>query len=303
MAESALLKLDPEEIRRRARNRGPVVPLEALEGVCRDLRCDIVRMIARAGSGHPGGSLSIVEILVTLFTQRMRFDPQDPEWPERDRLVLSKGHGVPALYAMLAHLGYFPRETLWTLRKSGSPLQGHPARALLPAVEASTGSLGQGLSIAQGMAIAARMDGLDRRIFCVLGDGEIQEGQVWEAAMSAPKWKLGHLVAILDYNKGQLDGMTRDIMDIEPVVAKWRAFNWHVLEVDGHDPGALLGAVDEALAEGERPSLVVAHTVKGKGVSFMEYNVAWHGKAPNAEQTAQALAELGCPDEKTGGER
>ncbi len=301
MAESVLAELGVEEIRKRAGARGPVVAVEEIDGLCRALRCDIIRMIARAGSGHPGGSLSLVEILATVFTQRMRFDPLDPEWPERDRLVLSKGHGVPALYALLAHLGYFPRDQLWTLRRSGSPLQGHPARIFLPAVEASTGSLGQGLSIAQGMALAAKLDGVDRRIFCVLGDGEIQEGQVWEAAMSAPKWKLGNLTAILDYNKGQLDGMTRDIMDIEPVADKWRAFNWHVQEVDGHDPKALLAALDAALAERERPSFIVAHTVKGKGVSFMEYDVSWHGKAPNEEQAARALEELGCPEAVTGG--
>ncbi|MCD6498302.1 MAG: transketolase [Deltaproteobacteria bacterium] len=268
--------------------------MEQVPDAVRAIRCDIIEMIAKAQSGHPGGSLSLAEILVTIFSQKMRFDPSNPEWEDRDRLILSKGHGVPALYATLSWLGAIPREELWTLRQAGSRLQGHPARALLPVVEASTGSLGQGLSIAVGMALAGRLDHKDYHVFCVLGDGEIQEGQVWEAAMAAPKWKLSNLTAILDYNKGQLDGFVRDIMDIESAAAKWRAFNWHVIEVDGHDPTAIAAAVDDAKTVTDRPTMIVAHTVKGKGVSFMENDMSWHGKAPNEEQTKAALAELGC---------
>lgn len=274
-----------------------MIPVEQIPEVARQLRIDIIRMLTRAGSGHPGGSLSLAELLLTIFTQRMRFDPKNPEWPGRDRLVLSKGHGVPTLYAVLAFLGYFPKEELMTLRQPGSRLQGHPANVFFPAVEASTGSLGQGLSIAQGMAIAAKLDRKDTRIFCVLGDGETQEGQVWEAAMSAPKWKLGNLTAFIDYNKGQIDGFVKDVMDIEPVVDKWRAFNWNVLEADGHDPQAILDAVDQAVAVDDRPTMIVAHTVKGKGVSFMEFNMDWHGKAPKEDEARKALAELGYEGE------
>lgn len=285
---------DGAEIRDCARSREPLVEEGQMEDLCRELRCDIIEMISKAESGHPGGSLSLVEILTTLFGRVMRFDPTDPFWPDRDRLVLSKGHGVPALYAVLAQFGAIPGEELSTLRKAGSRLQGHPARALLPVVEASTGSLGQGLSIAQGMALAGKLDGSDYRVFCVMGDGEIQEGQVWEAAMSMPKWKLSRVTAFVDYNKIQLDGRTREIMDVEPLGDKWRAFGWNVLEIDGHDWRAVEQATEAAAKVEDRPTMVVAHTVKGKGVSFMEDQVGWHGKAPNEEQTKAALEELGC---------
>ncbi len=285
---------DAAAIAELARSRSPLVEEGRMEALCRQLRCDIIEMISEAKSGHPGGSLSLVEILTTLFGRVMRFDPTDPAWEDRDRLVLSKGHGVPALYAVLAQFGAIPGEELHSLRKAGSRLQGHPARALLPVVEASTGSLGQGLSIAQGMALAGKLDGKDYRVFCVMGDGEIQEGQVWEAAMSIPKWKLSSITAFVDYNKLQLDGPTREIMDVEPLGDKWRAFGWNVIEVDGHDWKALEQAVQRAGGVEDRPTMIIAHTVKGKGVSFMENQVGWHGKAPDATQTAKALEELGC---------
>lgn len=267
--------------------------IEELESICRDLRIDILKMIARAGSGHPGGSLSSVEIVTALYFAVMNYRVGDPQDPDRDRFVLSKGHGVPAVYAALARAGCIERELLDTLRRLGSPLQGHPDHVRLPYIEAATGSLGQGLSVAVGMALAERLDrARDYRVYCLLGDGEVQAGQVWEAAMTAGKYGLGKLTAVVDYNKVQLDGPVRTIMDIEPLAAKWSAFRWHVREVDGHDLREILRAFEEARAVEERPSVIIAHTVKGKGVSFMEDTHAWHGKAPNADELARALAEL-----------
>jgi transketolase len=263
-------------------------PLDA--ATAKRLRASILKMIHAGGSGHPGGSFSCLEILMTLFSKVVRCDPQNPTWADRDRVILSKGHGVPSLYAVLAELNYFPKDWLMSLRKLGSPLQGHPDSVRLPAVEAATGSVGQGLSIAQGMALAQRLDGRSSRTYCILGDGEIQEGQVWECAMSAPKFKLSNLTVILDYNGGQIDGRTQDIMNLEPVADKWRAFNWNVLEVDGHDVVALESALVQT--HPEKPTFIVAHTVKGKGVSFMEGVIDWHGKAPSDEQLAKALKEL-----------
>jgi transketolase len=263
-----------------------------LREIAARLRIDIIEMLAAAGSGHPGGSLSAIDIITCLFFSQMRHDPKHPDWPQRDRFVLSKGHAVPALYAVLAEAGYFPRQELMTLRRLNSRLQGHPVNTALPAIEACTGSLGQGLSVAQGMALAAKLSGDQFHVYCMIGDGESQEGQIWEAAMSAPKFKLDTLTVILDHNDGQIDGHVREVMNIEPVGAKWRAFNWNVLEIDGHDAEQIMGALEQAKAHRGRPTLIWAHTVKGKGVSFMENNVAWHGMAPNAEQTAKALAEL-----------
>ncbi|PIR22230.1 MAG: transketolase [Deltaproteobacteria bacterium CG11_big_fil_rev_8_21_14_0_20_45_16] len=254
------------------------------------LRADILKMIHSGKSGHPGGSLSCIDILISLFSGIVKCRPDDPQWSERDRVVLSKGHGVPALYAVLAELGYFPKDWLMTLRHLGSPLQGHPDVARLPAVEAATGSLGQGLSIAQGMALALKLDKMASRVFCIVGDGEIQEGQIWEAAMSAPKFKLDNLTVILDYNHGQIDGPSDEIMSLEPIVDKWKAFNWNVLEVDGHDRRAMMDVLPRQVSG--RPTFVVAHTIKGKGVSFMERVIDWHGVAPNDEQLQNALEEL-----------
>lgn len=268
--------------------------LDELREICRQVRIDIIRMLTEAGSGHPGGSLSAVEIIVTLFNLKMRHDPKRPDWAQRDRFVLSKGHGVPCLYAVLAQQGYFPREELLTLRKLGSRLQGHPDRVRLPALESSTGALGQGLSIAQGLALASKLDGDRWRVYCLIGDGESQEGQIWECAMSAAKFKLDNLTAIMDYNHGQLDGALAQIMDIEPVADKWRAFNWHVISVDGHDIPQIKAALDEAETVKGRPTMIIANTVKGKGVSFMENVWEWHGVAPSPEQCEKALAELGA---------
>lgn len=256
------------------------------------LRRDILEMLAEAGSGHPGGSLSCVEILTTLFFHKLHYDPMNPRWDGRDRFILSKGHAAPALYAALAEAGYFPREDLLSLRKLGSYLQGHPDQRLTPGVEVSTGSLGQGFSFAQGMAMAGKMEGAPFRVYALISDGEMEEGQIWEAALFASHHQLDNLTGFVDVNGIQNDGFTKNILSSEPVADKWRAFGWHVAEVDGHSLPALLAAVDEAAETKGQPSMIVCRTVKGKGVSFMENNPEWHGKAPNREQLAQALAEL-----------
>ncbi len=269
-----------------------VAEIENLKSTARKLRRDIIEMVYRAGSGHPGGALSVLDILVVLYYKVMCIDPASPQDRERDRLVLSKGHACPALYAVLADLGFFPSDWLWELRKTGCPLQGHPDMRKTPGVEMSTGSLGQGLSAANGMALAARLDNSGRRIFAILGDGEIQEGQIWEAALSASHFRLDNLTAVLDYNGLQIDGWLRDVKSLEPVAEKWKAFGWNVLEVDGHDYTSLLEAIKKALEHRGAPSMIIAHTVKGKGISFMENQPDWHGKAPGEEEYRQALAEL-----------
>ena len=268
-----------------------------LEAIARACRVQIIRMLTHAGSGHPGGSLSVIDALVAIMFGRLRHDPRRPDWPERDRIVLSKGHAVPALYATMAAAGYFAEERLITLRKLGSPLQGHPDRMALPGVEAATGSLGEGLSVAVGMALGLKLDGSPARVYCILGDGEIQEGQVWEAAMSAPKLgqpthPLDNLTVILDYNKIQLDDFVTRILDLEPVVGKWQSFGWPVIEIDGHSMDQIGKALDQAEATIGRPTLIVAHTVKGKGVSFMENNPEWHGKSPKPAEAIIAIREI-----------
>jgi transketolase len=263
-----------------------------------DLRIDNLTAIATAGNGHPGGTLSAMDILQTLFFAEMRHRPTEPHWPERDRLVLSKGHAVPALYTVLAHAGYFSRDMLPSLRRLGSPLQGHPANFLLPGIEASTGSLGQGLSIALGMALASKLDGDKFRVYAIIGDGESEEGQIWEAAMAAPKFGLDNLCVILDHNKGQIDGFVKDVMDIEPIADKWKAFRWNVLSIDGHDYEQIGDAFDQARHAKGKPTFVIAETIKGKGVSFMEGKIGWHGVAPNKEQLEQAVAELRAAKDK-----
>jgi transketolase len=250
-----------------------------------------MRMLCLAGSGHTGGSLSLVEILLALYYYGARHDPKNPEWRGRDRVLLSKGHGCPALYAVLADCGYFPKEELWKLRRLGSPLQGHPQRGL-PGVEISSGSLGQGLSIASGMALAARLDKLDVRIYCILGDGETNEGQVWEAAMTAAHYKIDSLCAIVDFNKLQIDGFCCDIKDMGPYTSKWRDFGWSVVEADGHDLAQLMDALDAARKMKGKPTIIIAHTIKGKGVSFVENKVEWHGIAPKKEECERAMKEL-----------
>lgn len=266
--------------------------VNALRAICVELRADIIEMLCLAGSGHPGGSLSAVEILVALFWGPLRHDPKNPGWPDRDRVVLSKGHGCPALYAVLARHGYFPREELWRLRKTGAMLQGHPVRSFTPGIEANTGALGQGLSVAQGMALAARLDGSARRTHCICGDGELQEGSVWEAAMSAGKYRLDNLTAIIDFNKGQIDGHVAEVMPLDPLDKKFAAFGWHVITVDGHDLAALATAYAEAAATKGKPTVIIADTVKGKGVSFMEGLIKWHGVTPTREEADRAIAEI-----------
>lgn len=260
--------------------------------MAKTLRRHIITMIGAAGSGHPGGSLSAVEILTALFFKEMRYDPSDPGWSDRDRFILSKGHAAPALYAVLAELGYLPREELATLRRLGSRLQGHVDRNMTPGVEMSSGSLGQGLSFAIGVALAGRLDSRSYRVYALLGDGECDEGQVWEAAMAAAHFKLDGLVTIIDHNGLQLDGWTRDIMNLEPLPLKWQSFGWHVLEIDGHDLAQVTGALEKARTVKGQPTAIIAHTVKGKGVSFMENNVDYHGKTLTKDELERALKEL-----------
>ncbi|MBN2847396.1 MAG: transketolase [Coriobacteriia bacterium] len=264
----------------------------AIEARAARMRYDIIDMIAEAGSGHPGGSLSATDIVATLYFDIMRHDPERPDWPERDRFVLSKGHAAPVLYTALIEAGYLGRDHLKTLRKLGSILQGHPDSNKVPGVEVSTGSLGQGLAVANGIALGLRLDGNPARVFCLLGDGELQEGEVWEAAMFAPHHKLGNVVAIVDHNGLQIDGACSDVMCLGAVAEKFAAFGWEVRETGGHDVEGLLDALAEPPADSSVPVAVIAYTVKGKGVSFMEGDAGWHGKTPNAEQTAVALAEL-----------
>ncbi len=266
--------------------------LEELKLLTYDIRSDIVEMIGRAESGHPGSSLSMVELVTALFFEIMELRPDEPDWPERDRFVLSKGHGVPALYSVLARAGYFPLDKLRELRRLGSPLQGHPDYSRLPAVEASTGSLGQGLSISAGIALSACHLDKNFHSFCLLGDGELNEGQVWEAAAFAAHHKLSNLTAIVDYNKFQLDGPVDEIMQMEPMVDKWQAFGWEVQEVDGHDLEQVVEALHWTKDSDHLPRCLIAHTIKGKGVSFMENNNKFHGKAPDQQELADALAEL-----------
>ncbi|OQA57933.1 MAG: Transketolase 2 [Candidatus Omnitrophica bacterium ADurb.Bin277] len=266
--------------------------VEELKAKAKIIRRHIVEMTGAAASGHPGGSLSCTEMLVALYFNQMNHDPKTPDWADRDRLVLSKGHASPALYAVLAEAGYFDPETLTDFRKLGSPLQGHPDRRKLPGIEASTGSLGQGLSIGVGIALARRLDQKDYYTYVITSDGEMNEGQTWEAAAMAAHHKVDRLIAFLDYNKYQLDSSTKEICDMEPVVDKWKSFRWHVLEIDGHDFGAILRAVESAKTVKDQPVMIVAHTVKGKGVSFMEGNNHFHGVAPTPDEVARALEEL-----------
>lgn len=262
-----------------------------LQSIAARIRKKIIEMIAQAGSGHPGGSLSCVEILTALYFKVLRLNPDYPEDMDRDRFVLSKGHAAPALYATLAEFGFIPKEWLHSLRKFGSPLQGHPDMKKVPGVEISTGSLGQGLSIGVGMALGARLQKLGYRVFVLLGDGECQEGQVWEAAMAASHYKLNNLIAIVDRNRLQIDGNTEEVMSLEPFVEKWKAFGWMTLEINGHDFCEIIPAF-QIIPYISKPLAIIANTVKGKGVSFMENNVDWHGKAPKPEEAEEALKEL-----------
>lgn len=256
------------------------------------VRIEILKMLTLAGSGHTGGSLSAADIVTALYFSKMRHRPDEPGWRERDRFILSKGHAAPLLYAVLALAGYFDISVLKTLRKLGSPLQGHPCSRVLPGVEISTGSLGQGLSVSNGIAMGLKMDNLSSRVYCLLGDGEIQEGQVWEAAMTAAHYRLDNVCAIIDLNGLQIDGPVSKVKAIEPVTSKWSAFGWNVIDIDGHDMEEILYAFDEAETVKGRPSVIIAHTIKGKGVSFFEGKVEYHGVAPTPEELEEALKEL-----------
>ena len=267
--------------------------LKELQEMSVTVRSDIVTMINRAGSGHPGGSLSATDLMVGLyFGGLMQVNPADPDWDGRDRFILSKGHCAPVLYSVLARKGFFPAEELLTLRKLGSTLQGHPHKASTPGLDCSSGSLGQGLSVANGIALGFKKQQMSNRVYCLLGDGELQEGQVWEAVMTAAQLKLDNVCAIVDYNRVQLDGNVPDIKDLGDLAAKWHDFGWNVIQLDGHDMNQVVKAYEMAAAFKGKPSVLIADTVKGKGVSFMENDCNWHGNAPSDEQLAKALQEI-----------
>ncbi|RKY32782.1 MAG: transketolase [Candidatus Omnitrophota bacterium] len=265
--------------------------IKELEAKAKEVRRLIIKMIAEAGSGHPGGSLSATDLITALYFSVLRHNSAEPDWNERDRFHMSKGHCCPLWYAVLALSGYFPEKELLTLRKLGSFLQGHPDKRT-PGVEVASGSLGQGLSVALGMSLAAKIDKKDYRVYCLMGDGEIQEGNIWEAAMAAAHHKCDNICAILDYNGFQIDGEVQDIMGLEPLLEKWKAFGWHAIEIDGHNMKQILSAFQEAKKIKEKPTIIIAHTTKGKGVSFMENVVDFHGRAPTKEEAEKALGEL-----------
>lgn len=268
--------------------------IAVLEEKARNLRIDIVKMLHKSQSGHTGGSLSAIDMVAALYFHTMKHRPADPAWPDRDRFVLCKGHAAPAQYVALAEAGYFPKEDLMMLRRLGSHLQGHPDSKSTPGVEVCTGSLGQGLSMANGIALGLRLDGRQARVYALLGDGELQEGQVWEAAMAAAHYKLDNLCALVDANGLQIDGEVGKVMNVESIPAKFRAFGWNVLEIDGHDLAAIVGALDAAAAVTGMPTVIVARTVKGKGVSFFEHKASYHGVPPSDEELPRALECLGC---------
>ena len=266
---------------------------EKLKETALEIRRSIIRSVYAAGSGHPGGSLSAVEILTALYFEKMKVDPKNSKWEERDRFILSKGHAAPVLYAVLAEKGFFPKEELLKLRHIGAMLQGHPDMKGTPGVEMSTGSLGQGFSTSIGMSLGAKLDQRASRIYVLLGDGEVQEGIVWEAAMAAAHYKLDNLTAFMDYNGLQIDGNTEEVMNIDPITDKWKSFGWNVLTIDGHDYDQIFDALEKAEATKNQPTMIIAKTVKGKGVSFMENQAGWHGNAPKKEEAEKALEELG----------
>ena len=266
--------------------------VEELEKMAVIIRCDIIDMICTAAAGHPGGSLSAADVVTALYFRVMRIDPQNPDWPDRDRFILSKGHACPVWYAALAERGYFDKSHLKTLRRMGSILQGHPDMLKTPGIDMTAGSLGHGLPAGLGMALSGKLQQKDYHVFVIIGDGESQEGSIWEASMAAPNFKLDNLTAILDYNHLQNDYSVEDIMPIHPVVDKWQAFGWHVIDIDGHDMTQVVQALEEAKSHKGAPTMIIANTVKGKGVSYMENVCEWHGKAPCLEEAEQALEEL-----------
>jgi transketolase len=263
--------------------------IQHLEEKARDVRATIIEMLVEAGSGHTAGPLGMTDIFTAFYFHILKHDPKNPDWEERDRLILSNGHIVPVRYSAMAHAGYFPVEECLTLRKFGSRLQGHPERDRLPGLETTSGPLGSGLSQAAGMAYAFKMDGKKNRVYCLMSDGEQNAGNIWEAALWAGKYKLHNLTAFIDRNNIQIDGMTEDIMPLEPLADKYRAFNWHVIEVDGHNMEEIIDAVDHARAIVEKPTLVIAHTIPGKGVPEIEYDYKWHGKPPSKEEAEKFL--------------
>ncbi|MCT4594471.1 MAG: transketolase [Anaeromicrobium sp.] len=269
------------------------VNIQQLQEVATNIRKDIIQAVHAAGSGHPGGSLSAADLLTVLYFHKMNIDPKNPKMENRDRFVLSKGHAAPVLYGALAQRGFFPKEELLKLRHMGAMLQGHPDMKNIPGVEMSTGSLGQGFSTTIGMALASKLDKVDNRIYTLLGDGEIQEGLVWEAAMAAGHYNLDNLTAIVDFNGLQIDGKNDDVMTVSPIDKKFESFGWHVITIDGHNMEEIINAFDEAGRAKGKPTVVIAKTIKGKGVSFMEDQAGWHGSAPNDEQATTALDELG----------
>jgi transketolase len=269
------------------------VDFEQLNRIANEIRKSIILSIHAAASGHPGGSLSSADILTALYFYKMKVDPRNPKMNDRDRFILSKGHAAPALYATLAEKGFFPKEELLKLRHIDAMLQGHPDMKGIPGIEMSTGSLGQGFSASVGMALASKLDQIENKIYVLLGDGEVQEGIIWEAAMAAAHYKLDHLTAILDYNGLQIDGTNDEVMRIHPIADKWKSFGWHVLSIDGHNMEQIIEALDVADNIKDQPTIIIAKTVKGKGVSFMENQVGWHGNAPKTEEVKQALMELG----------
>ncbi|MDR7856563.1 transketolase [Tissierella sp.] len=264
-----------------------------LQEIARRIRVDIITMLEKSQSGHPGGSLSSVEILTALYFKEMKIDPTNPKWEDRDRFVLSKGHGTPVIYGALAERGFFPREELNNFRKIDSMLQGHPDMKGTPGIDMTTGSLGQGLAAANGMALAGKLDNKDYRVYAIIGDGECQEGLIWEAAMLAAHYKLDNLAVFLDHNGLQIDGRNKDIMNIDPIDEKFKAFGWNVLHIDGHSFDEILDALAKAKTTKGMPTIIIAKTFKGKGVSFMENQVGWHGKAPSNEEANKAIEELG----------
>jgi transketolase len=271
---------------------GKITDIEELKKVAKKIRVNILHMLTKSGSGHTGGSLSAADVAVAIYFSKMKFDPNNPKWEERDRFIMSKGHAAPLIYAIMAEAGYFPMETIDTLRKIESPLQGHPCCQKLPGIEVSTGSLGQGLSVANGMALGLRLDSNPARVFCIMGDGEIQEGQIWEAAMTASHYKIDNLCGVVDYNGLQIDGPVEEVMNINPVHDKWEAFGWHVIDIDGHDMESIVRALDEAENTKGRPSVLIANTTKGKGSSIFEDKVEFHGVTPTQEEFDKAVKEI-----------
>jgi transketolase len=284
-----MIAFEPEFFRERNRD----IDDATLRAIAREVRKDILKMTTEAQSGHPGGSMSAADVMVALYFYKMRHDPSNPKWEKRDRFVLSKGHVSPALYSVLARSGYFPLKKLKEFRKLGGDLQGHPDMNKTPGVEISTGSLGHGIGAAVGMALGLKLSGSDSKVYCMIGDGEAQEGSVWEASMAASHYNLNNLVVILDNNNLQIDGPVDEVMSIYPAAEKWRAFGWKVIEINGHDFEEIRRALDEADSSRFKPVMIVAKTVKGKGVSFMENRAEWHGKALPPELLKEALKELG----------